>query len=154
MTASRTLIALVAVAMAAVPAGTLADKGGKGKDHGHGPPGHSVGNGKLDKPGNAGKGGRDDRDPIGVVIGSSERRVIQDYFRVSPYPAKGLPPGIAKNLARGKPLPPGIAKRHLPPDLLVRLPPRPGYEWVAVGRDVVLLAIATGIVVDILSDAF
>ena len=67
---------------------------------------------------------------------------------------QGLPPGVAKNLARGKPLPPGIAKRYLPPDLLGRLPARPGYEWVAVGSDIALIAIATGVIVDILSAAF
>ena len=31
---------------------------------------------------------------------------------------KPLPPGISKNLARGKPLPPGIASRNLPDSLL------------------------------------
>ena len=40
-----------------------------------------------------------------------------------------LPPGIAKNLARGNPLPPGIAKKALPGDLNRRLPPvRDGYD--------------------------
>ena len=29
-----------------------------------------------------------------------------------------LPPGIERNLQRGKPLPPGIAKQHLPQELL------------------------------------
>ena len=34
-----------------------------------------------------------------------------------------LPPGIAKNLVRGKPLPTGIAKKALPGDLSRPLPP-------------------------------
>jgi Ni/Co efflux regulator RcnB len=34
------------------------------------------------------------------------------------------------------------------------LPRRPGHEYLMVGRDVVLLALATGVIVDILSDAF
>ena len=157
MTASRALIVLIA---AALSAGVLAEKGGKNKDFSHGPPGQAAGKGrhnyvnnggKLDKPG---KADRADDHVVGLVISGDERRIIHDYFRVNSYPAKGLPPGIAMNLARGKPLPPGIAKRYLPPDLLVRLPARPGYEWVAVGRDIALIAIATGVIVDILSDAF
>ena len=166
MTASRTLVAVLAVTLAAASAAVLAEKGGKGKDHG-GPPGQSTGggppgqsggkgggSGKPDKGGRADKGGGPPDRGGAVLISSGERSVIHDYFRVNPYPVQGLPPGIAKNLARGKPLPPGIAKRYLPPGLLGQLPSRPGYEWVAVGRDIVLLAIATGIVVDILSDVF
>ena len=33
------------------------------------------------------------------------------------------------------------------------LPPRPGYEWVVVGTDVLLVAAATGLIVDILLEA-
>ena len=65
-----------------------------------------------------------------------------------------LPPGIRKKLARGQPLPPGIAKRDLPPALLQRLPVRAGYEWRAVGTDVVLYSIASGVVDQILRDVF
>lgn len=67
---------------------------------------------------------------------------------------EALPPGIRKKLARGKPLPPGIARRELPPELLQRLPVRPGYEWRAVGTDVVLYAIASGVVDQVLRDVF
>src|SRR3546814_10843108 len=46
-----------------------------------------------------------------------------------------LPPGIRKNLARGKPLPPGIQKKIVPGSLLSRLPRYSGYEWrVEIGR--------------------
>jgi Ni/Co efflux regulator RcnB len=65
-----------------------------------------------------------------------------------------LPPGIRKKLARGQPLPPGIAKRELPPTLLQRLPVRAGYEWRAVGTDVVLYSIASGMVDQVLRDVF
>ena len=151
---------LLAAVLAAGSAGAFAEKGGKHKDFDQGLPGQSAGKGKHgndnkgggpDRPGTAGKG---NGDAVGLLIGGDERRIIHDYFRLNPYPAQGLPPGVAKNLARGKPLPPGIAKRYLPPDLLGRLPPRPGYEWVAVGRDIALVAIASGVIVDILSDAF
>jgi Ni/Co efflux regulator RcnB len=67
--------------------------------------------------------------------------------------AKGLPPGIAKNLARGKPLPPGIAKQYLPEDLRLLLPaPRKGYERIIVDGKLLLVEIATQVIHDILVD--
>lgn len=65
-----------------------------------------------------------------------------------------LPPGIQKNLMRGKPLPPGIAKKVLPLPFINQLPYHPGYEWRAVGRDLVLIALSTAIVVDVLQNVF
>lgn len=65
-----------------------------------------------------------------------------------------LPPGIRKNLARGKPLPPGIAKKMVPGPMLARLPVHPGYEWRVAGNDLILIAIATGIVADVLAGVF
>ena len=92
-----------------------------------------------------------------ALITVTERTIIYDYvhhYRYAFSPpagvAKPLPPGIAKKIARGGTLPPGIAKRYLPQDLLVQLPPRPGCQCVVVDNDVVLIATATGIVVDAL----
>ena len=66
---------------------------------------------------------------------------------------KGLPPGIAKNLARGKPLPPGIAKQHLPDGLVHALPAPPrGYERIIVDGKVLLVEIATQVIHDVLTD--
>lgn len=65
-----------------------------------------------------------------------------------------LPPGIAKNVARGKPLPPGIAKKVVPSSMLLRLPVHPGYEWQILGSDLVLLAVGTAIVADVLTGVF
>ncbi len=67
---------------------------------------------------------------------------------------QALPPGIRKNLARGKPLPPGIAKRYVPTPLLSKLPVRRGHEWRVLGRDLALVAIGTEVVVDILLNVF
>jgi hypothetical protein len=86
--------------------------------------------------------------------------VIHDFFRDYHVDKKGgkkgsksLPPGIAKNLARGKPLPPGIAKRALPGELLVKLPPvADGYERIIVAGKILLVEIATQVVHDILVD--
>jgi hypothetical protein len=66
----------------------------------------------------------------------------------------GLPPGIEKNLARGKPLPPGIAKQYLPSELLVRLPTVPrGTEYIVVAGKLLLVEIATQMVRDVLIEA-
>lgn len=65
--------------------------------------------------------------------------------------AESLPPGIQRNLERGKPLPPGIAKRFDGP-LASQLPHYPGYEWERVGADVILIEAATRIIVDVLVD--
>jgi len=66
----------------------------------------------------------------------------------------GLPPGIEKNLARGKSLPPGIAKQYLPPDLLRWLPPPArGMEYVVVAGKLLLVEIATQVIHDVLMEA-
>lgn len=75
------------------------------------------------------------------------------YFAARPVAWTGLPPGIAKNYARGKPLPPGIAKK-LPQQALADLPKYEGYEYARVGRDIVLIEAATRIVVDVIERIF
>ncbi|WP_333796592.1 anti-virulence regulator CigR family protein [Rheinheimera sp.] len=65
-----------------------------------------------------------------------------------------LPPGIRKNLARGKPLPPGIAKKLGHSQMLSQLPQHEGYQWQVCGTDLVLVSIATLVVADILTDVF
>ena len=100
-----------------------------------------------------------------ISFSSKEIAIIREYY-THPQPdagkAKsgkhknqgGLPPGVAKNLARGKPLPPGIAKQHLPGDLSRRLPPvRDGYERVVIDGRVLLVEIATQVIHDVLMDA-
>jgi len=100
---------------------------------------------------------------LAVVFSKDEIAIIHDYYAQSRDDAgkgqqkkqksKPLPPGIAKNLTRGKPLPPGIAKQQLPSDLIRRLPPvRAGYERVIVDGRLLLVAIATQVIADVLSD--
>jgi hypothetical protein len=60
---------------------------------------------------------------------------------------------MRNRLAQGKPLPPGIARRSVPPDLLGRLPARPGYSYAYVGASLVLIEAATGLVASLLTDA-
>lgn len=97
---------------------------------------------------------RAEPDLADVVFTEIEKRLIREYYaqNQAAVPAAQLPPGIQKRLARGKPLPPGIAKRYLPQDLEARLPARSGVIRQVVGHDVLLVATATNIVLDILFD--
>lgn len=135
--AVATALALLSFSAAADPGGKLHRGNGQGEDY----------------------GGRDEAtspngDVATVLITAAERSLIQAYYRDHPamVDTGRLPPGIRKNLARGKPLPPGIAKK-MPDQLATRLPPRPGYAYQVVGADVVLVEMATGVIVDMLRDA-
>jgi hypothetical protein len=88
---------------------------------------------------------------VGVTFGATAEHEIRSYFQANQLAPQGLPPGIAKNLARGKPLPKGIAKRTLPAGLQTRLPAYPGHEVIIVDRDVFLVNVATQVIVDILT---
>ena len=101
---------------------------------------------------------------LAVVFSKDEIAIIHDYYaqhhddagkgQQKKQKTKPLPPGIAKNLTRGKSLPPGIAKQQLPNDLIQRLPPvRAGYERVIVDGRLLLVAVATQVIADVLSDA-
>lgn len=118
------------------------DHAGQGQGQGHG-------NGKN-------KGKDDDADvsitlsTAGISISTARGYAVQ--AGATGYGA--LPPGIRKNLARGKPLPPGIAKKMVPGPMLARLPVHAGYEWRVAGSDLILIAIATGVVADVLAGVF
>lgn len=154
MPRTRSLCAVITcLALVTGSATALADPGnGKGQGKGQGNPQNSQVHGNQQGHGNKGKnaGGDWDNGPsinrgsvLGIVGG------YRDYW--SPGPA--LPPGIQKNLARGKPLPPGIAKK-LDGRLVGRLPRYDGYEWQQAGTDLILVALATGIIYEVLDGAF
>lgn len=88
-----------------------------------------------------------------VVFRDADRVAFRDYFVTHKIAATPLPPGIAKNVARGKPLPPGIAKKVLPPDLLV-IAPRVDRDvsFAIVGE--VVVAIRAGVVIDVMVGVF
>lgn len=134
---SRSLCLVLATALAVGP--TLADPPhgkGKGKGHDDAPP-PAAGNASG---------------AVSVSITFSQARQIAIDVGATRY--KPLPPGIRKNLARGKPLPPGIAKKVAPAPMLSRLPVYAGHEWRVVGTDLVLVAIATAVVVEVLMNVF
>jgi hypothetical protein len=88
-----------------------------------------------------------------VVFRDSDRVTFHDYFVTHKIAPQSLPPGIAKNVARGKPLPPGIAKRAVPADLLV-LGPKVDKDvsFSIVGE--VVVALKGGVVIDVLAGVF
>jgi hypothetical protein len=92
-----------------------------------------------------------DQQPTGFT--TAEREAITAYFRSHEQSVRPLPPGIAKNLERGKPLPPGIAKQQIPATLQEALPAREGFEVTIFGDRIVLLE-ASGLVVDVLEGIF
>lgn len=91
------------------------------------------------------------------VFSPQERSSIQAYVRDTPgfLPAgvRALPPGLAKNVQRGKPLPPGWRKKMavFPPGLERGLPALPpGYRRVVVDRWAFIIAQSTNTVLDII----
>ncbi len=111
--------------------------------------------------GNRGRGNGGGNDDGGVTVeftaelsfSFGDRTQIQAYYTSNPTPGlEALPPGIRKNLTRGKSIPPGIAKRFPPDALRSSLSAPPQYDVVVVGWDVLLVEVATGIIHDVLMD--
>ena len=102
--------------------------------------------------------GRGNREPAPAVtaevtISIGDRARISAFYASSSRPAQeALPPGIRRNLERGKALPPGLAKRSPPQELQSTLTVSQGFEIVEVGLDVLLVEVATGIIHDVLTD--
>ena len=88
-----------------------------------------------------------------VVFRDSDRVTFHDYFVAHQITAQPLPPGIAKNVARGKPLPPGIAKRAVPAELVAIGPKvEKDVSFAIVGE--VVVAMKGGVVIDVLAGVF
>jgi len=90
-----------------------------------------------------------------------QRTIIRDYY-VGEYQATGhcppglakknngcMPPGQAKKWVIGRPLPRDVIFYDLPPAVLVNLgTPPPGYRFVRVASDILLITLGTGMVID------
>lgn len=106
------------------------------------------------------------------MFSSAERNLIRSWLleaerrEATGHPASGLPAGLQKKAASGKPLPPGWQRKlnrgarldqewygygvELPDDLLRRLPPPPpGSEIVRIADQIVRLDAATRIILDV-----
>ena len=127
---------------------------GNGNGHGHSADHGGKGEGKNGKDhsskGKKNKGGDPHR--AESEISYAFARDLARQHGLTGY--SSLPPGIAKNLTRGKPLPPGIAKRSVPPSMLDNLPDYPGYQWKIVGDNLVLIALSTAVVTAIINNVF
>jgi Ni/Co efflux regulator RcnB len=95
---------------------------------------------------------------------SRQRAVIHDYYgprfqsgRCPPGLAKKhngcMPPGQARKWGVGRPLPRNVMFYDLPPHLIRQLGmPGPGYRYVRVAADILLIAAGTGMVIDAIVD--
>ena len=109
-----------------------------------------------------------------IFIGELEKRLIASYYQrhlvayqQSPewqeyskskgkkkHKHKGLPPGIAKQLARNGQLPPGLEYHPLPHDLIVQLPPlQAGHRYVVADNRVMLIQAASNLILDVMTVA-
>ncbi|MES0266405.1 anti-virulence regulator CigR family protein [Citrobacter sedlakii] len=155
-------LSLFAAPVMANPGNGNGNGGGHGNSSGnHGNKGNQGNQGNKDHKGNSGdkKNISSDKrknygkpDHVDSDISFATARHLAVNYGLTGYDA--LPPGIAKNLARGKPLPPGIAKKAVPASMLGELPYYPGYEWRIVGDDLVLIALSTAVVTAIINGVF
>jgi hypothetical protein len=167
----RVLIASIATALVATP--VMADKGGQGKGGGKPDKGASYGKGhgggqgggQGNKGGNPGKGGGQgnaaSKGKGSKKFETSDRSVIQSYYRDEYSRSGNCPPGLAKK--NNGCMPPGQARKWnvgstLPSDIYIEpLPPAlrstlvvpmPGYDYGYVGGEVILFGVSDRIVVD------
>jgi hypothetical protein len=117
------LAAALSLSMMATPVFANPGNGNGGGNHGnsgnHGNNGNNGNSGKnnVDKGNQGHKEGNPGQrknygkpDHVSADISFSRARSLAVNYGLTGY--QSLPPGIAKNLARGKPLPPGIAKKR------------------------------------------
>lgn len=98
---------------------------------------------------------------VANALTALERRTIASFFQTnqSSLPPglarrQSLPPGLQRQLERNGTLPPGLTRNRLPPALQSQLPGRENMEILVLGRDIILVAAATSLIVDILFDVF
>ena len=148
------LAVLMPALCAALASPAWADKDkdkGKGHGRGNGPPGQTV----------------IAPQPVRVIVPDRDRTVVYTYYRTEfaagrcppGLARKGngcLPPGQARKLwAVGQPLPPTVVYYPVPPVLVQQLAPvPPGYEYVQVDNDVLLMDTVNRMVADVIRDLY
>lgn len=96
---------------------------------------------------------------LNIEITTPDRATINNYLRENYHPPhcppglakknKGcLPPGQAKKYRIGHRLPSTVVFKPLPENILVQLSPVPGYRYVQVDQDILLIGEATKKVID------
>lgn len=139
--------------------GGKADKAHKGGDKGGGDKGGGdrggPDRGGPAKAGGGKAGGPDAGDLLAAgVTAAAVQALLGGQTQALSVGAKPLPPGIQKNLARGKALPPGLSREPVPPVLLGRLPVVAGHEWTRIGTELVLVEIASQVIAQVIVDVF
>lgn len=80
---------------------------------------------------------------------ANDSRYVRDYFHDHKIDRQPLPKGVL--LRVGHRPPPSVHYRDVPPPLLAQLPAHAGHKYYLAGDDLVLVVIATGVIVDILT---
>lgn len=108
------------------------------------------------------KGG--DGAALSIHFDDHQRIIIRDYYaqeaqrgHCPPGLAKKnngcMPPGQAKKWKKGYPLPRDVIFYDLPPRIVIELGKAPaGYRYVRVAKDILMIAIGTGMVIDAIDD--
>ena len=104
-----------------------------------------------------------------IVVPERDRRIVYSYYRTE-YSNFRCPPGLAKKgngcvppgrayapprpvYVVGQPLPPTVVYQPVPPVLIERLEPvPPGYGYVQVDNDVLLMDMTSRMIADIVND--
>src|SRR5258707_12131702 len=108
--------------------------------------------------------------PVRVIIPDRDRQVVYSYYRTE-YANPRCPPGLAKKgngclppgqvyappprpvYVVGQPLPPTVVYQPVPPPLIEPLEPGPpGYGYVQVDNDVLLMDMANRLIADVVND--
>ena len=105
-----------------------------------------------------------DRYVGGRYFNDSQRAIVRNYYvdefrtgRCPPGLAKKhngcLPPGQAKRWEIGRPLPQDVVFYELPGSVIRQIGyPPPGYRFVRVASDILMIGVGTGMVVDAIAD--
>lgn len=146
----RALALVIPALLIALASPAWADKDNKGKGkHGHGNRGGPV----------------VVVQPVRVVVPDQDRAIVYQYYR-NEFSAGRCPPGLAKKgngcqppgqakklYVIGQPLPPAVVYQPVPPAVTQQLAPvPPGYEYVRVDDDVLLMDRANRMVADVVND--
>ena len=92
-------------------------------------------------------------DPGGHIYRGNHAGYFRDHCPPGLAKKGCIPPGQAKIWRRGYPLPQGVIFYDLSPRMVRQLGrPPAGYHYVRVAQDILLIAIGTGLVVDVVYD--
>ncbi len=147
------LSAGIGIVAAMLTAGAAFADPPEGKGKGHGKKGNDGGQTVVNR-----------NTTVNFVFSERDRVVIHDHY--GPMIERGhcppglqkkhngcMPPGQAKKWTIGRPLPRDVVFYALPPPLTVHLSvPPPGYRYVRVATDILLIAAGTGMVAAAIED--